>query len=127
MELATLPEEYRLVEIPRLILQPICENVFKHVVDQMEETLILKISYVSIDEEHLEIHIEDSGTTLSEETLVRMDRQLTTQGEQEEISGLTNVHLRLSLLYGSEYGLAFERGNMGGLLVKVCLNPQKGG
>lgn len=118
-----VPQAYAQILIPRLVLQPIVENVFRHVLDAAEGLTQLQISYHQVDE-NVEIWIEDSGSSITEEKLDAMRQALLRTADEKEISGLTNVHLRLQLYYGMQYGLSYGRSEMGGLLVRVCLPKQ---
>lgn len=125
LQLDPVPEGYDQVRIPRLILQPIVENVFRHVLDVAEGLTQLHISYHPVDK-NVEIWIEDSGTSITQEKLDTMRQALLRTEDEKEISGLTNVHMRLRLYYGAQYGLSYGQSSMGGLLVRVCI-PMQGG
>ena len=112
--------------IPRLILQPIVENVFRHVLDSAEDVTTLHITYAARENE-MELRIEDNGSTLTEETLTRMRDALARTDDEKEISGLTNVHMRLRLFYGPAYGLIYEKSQLGGLLVRIRIPKKEGG
>ncbi len=120
-----VPAAYEQVQIPRLVLQPIVENVFRHVLDVAEGLTQLHISYHQV-ERNVEIWIEDSGTSITDEKLAAMRQALLRTQDEKEISGLTNVHMRLRLYYGANYGLFYEQSSMGGLLVRVRI-PEQGG
>lgn len=124
LTLDAVPEEYAQLPIPRLILQPMVENVFRHVLDAAEGVTTLHISYHP-QANGVELWIEDGGTAITEERLAAMRQTLTRTQDEKEISGLTNVHMRLQLYYGKEYGLIFDRSEMGGLRVRVRIPDQK--
>lgn len=119
LDIMALPEAYYDVRIPRLVLQPVCENVFKHVLDQSEIPLTLRIRYQTVLEQLLIITVEDSGQRLTDETLASLRESFGKPMDDGEISGLTNVDKRLRLFYGETYGVSVERSTLGGLL--VCL------
>lgn len=116
-----LPQKYGYVEVPRLIIQPLIENVFKYVVrdlDEEEETL-LRIRYEE-DEEHLKIVVENSGN-LPEETLLSLRGKIEHPAEGEEITALININTRLNLFFHQEGSLSAERSSLGGLKIMLHL------
>lgn len=109
--------------IPRLVLQPIVENFFKHVLDREEGTTSLRISFRPT-EQGVDLLIEDSGSELADETISAMRSALEKPVDEKEVSGLANVHRRLKLYFGESYGLTFDRSDMGGLM--VCMHILNG-
>jgi two-component system sensor histidine kinase YesM len=90
--------------IPKLIVQPIVENVFKHGFSS-SPPWNLKISSNIKDNKWL-IHIEDNGGSLSDqnkEKLLSYFHNINTNEEFKTLKiggmGLRNVYLRLNLLY----------------------------
>lgn len=115
MEVEHLQESYQRILVPRLILQPVIENVFKYVVEKTREEIRLRVGFEE-DGNRLLIVIENSGE-LDDEVLERMEQQL---GEVEgEIHALANIHQRLGLVYPGCGALHFEKSRLGGLKVVV--------
>lgn len=124
LTLDPVPEEFAQLPVPRLILQPIVENVFRHVLDAAEGVTTLHISYHP-QRSGVEMWIEDGGTAIADEKLAAMRETLRRTQDEKEISGLTNVHMRLQLYYGKESGLELDRSEMGGLRVRVRIPEKK--
>lgn len=118
-----LPEKYKKVQVPRLIIQPILENAFGHGLENKEENGILRISWgEKTDKNSISVFIEDNGDELSEEELTEMQNTLEEQQkdmELQEVTGLFNINRRLKIFYGSQYGLYFSRSELGGLCVEI--------
>ncbi|WNS43633.1 histidine kinase [Paenibacillus sp. MMS20-IR301] len=125
-EVDSLEPDCRGIKVPRVLLQPILENVFEHGLHRRSSGGLLSLSYKKTGET-LVISIEDNGDTLTDEGLLRLQQQLTRQEiiREEETTGLLNVHQRLRIKFGSAYGLQVERSPLGGLCVKVNI-PRKG-
>ena len=124
-EVDEMEPDCRDIRIPRVLLQPIIENVFEHGLKQKSSNGLLKMSYEKM-KNTLTIRIEDNGDTLSEDKLQLLQRQFSEQNiNQGEITGLLNVNQRLRIKFGSPYGLQAERSSLGGLCVKVNI-PLKG-
>lgn len=124
-----LDEEAMKLEVPKMILQPIVENYFKHGFDTREKTGELRISCRQ-DEFFLDILVEDNGKGMSEERLNEiqtnlMDDRIGHKGEEKNI-GLKNVYVRLKLYYGERAFLRLKNLDQGGLSVSIKL-PKKNG
>lgn len=120
LEWEDCPEPCRNIQIPRLVLQPLVENSLKYGLENVEENGALRFSYHLYDDK-LQIHLEDSGVNVSDEKLHEMNESLQRVGGVQEVTGTLNIHGRLRLFYGSEYGLHFERSALGGVKVVVIL------
>lgn len=118
-EVDDMEPDCRDIRIPRVLLQPIIENVFEHGLKQKSSNGLLKMSYEKVNDS-LIIRIEDNGDTLNEDKLQLLQRQFSEQQmNQGEITGLLNVNQRLRIKFSTPYGLQAERSSLGGLCVKV--------
>lgn len=116
MEFGGLPENYRTMKVPRLILQPLLENAFGHGLEDKVKDGILRVRFE--EKEGLRIHVEDNGEILTDEMLENMRNSL--HGEtQAEITGIVNIHKRLQLYFKGKAGLLLERSPLGGL--DICI------
>ncbi|WP_077617247.1 sensor histidine kinase [Bacillus sinesaloumensis] len=115
-----IPSEYFSKKMVRLTLQPIVENVFKHAFpDGIEEHHFIRI-YTIIENSEYVICVEDNGIGISEEVLQVLKQVLS--GNKQGFStsqdgggiGLVNVHRRIQMVFGDEYGLSIDsEPNMG--------------
>ena len=101
--------------IPKLILQPLIENVIEHAL--MDEPVTVNIK-TRIDNEDLIVLIEDDGAGMSAARMAYVEKYMYAEedetikqrfGEKKKEFALRNVHRRLYLLYGEGYGLFFNR------------------
>lgn len=94
------PELYSIVKIT---LQPLAENAIQH---GIKPKLVPCKVIIAIEKEqdHLIIKVTDNGIGISPEKLERLREQLNGNTPTEGF-GLYNVHKRLNLIYGPEYGL----------------------
>ena len=90
----------------KLILQPFVENALYHGIEYMVDEGLIHIS-VGKDNEKILFEIRDNGVGMSEETLKNI---LSGQVKSEKGSGvgLRNVHERIQLYFGLEYGVKVE-------------------
>lgn len=114
-----IPTVVDTILVPRLILQPIVENAYKHGLENKEEAGVLAIRFI-VAADRLEIVIEDNAD-LSENSLVAMHELLSGQNGAGETTGMLNVHRRLQIKYGPTSGLRLARGTMGGLCVSIVI------
>ena len=114
-----LPQRYNYIVVPRLIIQPLIENVFKYVVSELEEEeeVKLKVSYEEADEELL-IHVENSGR-MEEKQLEEIRKKLYGAKKEEEITALMNINTRLNVFFGQERSLETDKSVLGGLKVSL--------
>ena len=89
--------------VPKLIMQPVVENAIKYGAD---ETGVIRIRVHTEKEGNLlVITVADSGSGIAPEKLARLQEMLKS-GENTPIhTGVHNVHRRIQLLYGDQYGL----------------------
>jgi two-component system sensor histidine kinase YesM len=124
-EVDEIEADCRNIHVPRVLLQPILENVFEHGLQQKTSGGLLKMKYEKTSDT-LIVQIEDNGDALTEEGLHRLQQQLSRQEiTKGETTGLLNVNQRLRIKFGALYGLKVERSTLGGLCVKVKV-PREG-
>jgi two-component system sensor histidine kinase YesM len=91
------------IPVPKMILQPIVENYFKHGYVKREEMAQISIS-TSLQEDILEIRVIDNGMGMTKEQLDLLHERLTPGADEfssanHEHIGLHNVLTRLTLQY----------------------------
>jgi two-component system sensor histidine kinase YesM len=103
----------------KLILQPFVENALYHGIEYMVDEGLIHIS-VGKDNEKILFEIRDNGVGMSEETLKNI---LTGHVKSEKGSGvgLRNVHERIQLYFGSDYGVYVESELEEGTVVKIWI------
>ncbi|GGG73290.1 cache domain-containing sensor histidine kinase [Paenibacillus radicis (ex Gao et al. 2016)] len=115
--------------MPKMTLQPIIENAVKSGLEPLDRLGVLRV-YAESDEKTQEfrIVIEDNGVGMSEETLTAIRKSMyepvfikngavaaprLAQAQKSEARtrrgiGLPNVHHRLALMFGDNYGLRID-------------------
>lgn len=108
-------------EMPNLILQPLVENALVHGLDCKTDSGARILRVIGRQEgEELVFTVTDNGCGIPEETL----KTILLEGRKGY--GVQNVHHRIQLYYGEEYGLHFE--SRVGEGTKVTLRiPKDGG
>ncbi len=121
-----LPDKYNDWEVPRLIIQPVVENVFKYGLDNKLENGILSVR-IRENEEELIICVEDNGEELTDELLnhmiVNLDRNRTAL-DCAEVTGIYNIQRRLVIFSEGDNYLEAERSDLGGLCMHIHLKER---
>ena len=110
-------------EIPKLSLQPLVENAYKHGLKNRPGLGLIQITAEAAGDD-LEITVLDNGIGMSKGVLTELKKQLQGTAKPRPESqtsgiGLKNVHDRLKSLYGEGYGLSIS--SWPGVGTAVCL------
>ncbi|NHN32380.1 sensor histidine kinase [Paenibacillus agricola] len=114
-----IPESMRQLQIPRLTLQPIVENIIIHGIEKSNQYGIISITGEQQGEE-CRIIIDDNGNGLSEEQLAGLGVKVSLPLDPEGGCGLWNVHQRLNYQFNENAGLLFSPSPLGGLRVTIA-------
>lgn len=107
--------------IVKLVIQPLVENAIYHGVKYAEHGGTVSVS-VKIVREKLVITVADNGPGMSQETLADI-LEKREDGKAGKV-GVYNVHHRLQLYYGSEYGLSYKSAPGAGTMAFITIpNP----
>ncbi|WP_339290139.1 histidine kinase [Paenibacillus sp. FSL W8-0187] len=110
------------IAVPRLILQPIIENAYKYALGNMRGMGELWV-HSKLRNDALYIYVEDNGEFITDEEIEALGKRLRYSTNQiEETTGLLNVHRRIQLRYGEEYGITVSRSELGGLQAIIKLS-----
>ncbi len=111
--------------VPKMILQPIVENCFKHGFDQQIETALIRLEAQLQDDEIVRIHISDNGKGMNNEQVTKLQRELLEQlpadAKQGESIGLKNIYDRLQIYYNYEAKMSIASDETSGFTVTMEL------
>ncbi|QKS46975.1 sensor histidine kinase (plasmid) [Paenibacillus cellulosilyticus] len=109
-----------ILPVPRMILQPLAENVFKHAFDPAGGVLRVTVQALRRDEQLL-ISVENDGPPIPDSRLDELRTLIHQQSERsdQEHIGLSNVLSRLRLNCGEEASMTLEGGAGGGLRITL--------
>jgi len=98
----------KLINIPPLSVQPLVENALVHGLRNKEQDGFVSLKSSIIDHELL-IEVIDNGQGISGEKLKEIKERLNDLNDNDgRHIGLSNVHQRLRLSFGENYGLQIE-------------------
>jgi two-component system sensor histidine kinase YesM len=124
VEVNELPETCKDLLVPRLILQPIIENIFEHGFKNNTVERQIRVRFAETADS-LTITFEDSGEPLTPEDLVRINERLSQPIDQilsGESTGLINTNLRIRMKFGGDSGITVSASELGGWKVTARLN-----
>ncbi|MEH7081653.1 sensor histidine kinase [Neobacillus drentensis] len=116
-------KEVQEILIPKMILQPIVENCFKHGFDQRLEKATIQIEGKLLDNGMVYICVRDNGVGVNEEELNRIRQELCNEGSKEEKQretiGLKNIYDRLQIYYANQAQMWIDSNEESGFTVTV--------
>lgn len=105
-----LPEPLPRLFIPRFILQPVVENSLKHGIDSMEQGGSIFIQLEMGNE--LTLTVRNDGTSIDLEKMEQLlffdPRETDLLAFQKGGYGVQNIHRRIKIICGDDYGLSYE-------------------
>jgi two-component system sensor histidine kinase YesM len=115
-------KDYRVLP---LIIQPIVENAVIHGLESKEEKGLILIA-ITHNAEFLRILVKDDGVGMDEKKMRSLEAALANpESKIDKHIGIKNVHQRIRLFYGEEYGLKINSQLNQGTEVEILL-PWKG-
>ncbi|WP_165452462.1 cache domain-containing sensor histidine kinase [Paenibacillus thalictri] len=119
-----------IVLVPKLLLQPLVENVIEHGMGSEPVTIRIR---AAAENDDLIMTVEDDGVGMDDPALERLLLRLsapeettsaarnTAFGQRNGGYALRNVHQRLQLLYGKPYGIRIQHNDHKGMTVLIRL------
>jgi two-component system LytT family sensor kinase len=110
------------IELPYLTLQPLVENACVHGIEPRQGNGHILIKGKALPD-RIEITVEDNGLGMPED-LIKSFPDFTEEFCSKNCIGLINVHSRLQLCFGSEFGVKLSR-DKGKTQAKLLLPSKK--
>jgi len=119
-----MSEDIKKAYVPKLLLQAIIENSIKYGYLHKDNLEI----YVEgrVIEGILTLEVRDNGNGMTDQQLQNIREILNQPENLSEHTGIYNVHRRIVLLYGEEYGIQIESSFGSGTNVKITIPFEKG-
>lgn len=102
--------------IPKLTLQPLVENAIYHGIKHKRGVGMIRITGEE-DKGTLLFKVEDNGAGMSREQLQKLRQDI--EEEKHTGLGLLNVHQRIKLYFGKEFGMQIDSGEGKGTTVTI--------
>jgi two-component system sensor histidine kinase YesM len=127
-----IPEDLEMLEVPKLILQPIVENAIYHGLEPRYDkgSLSIRAETIAVDRICI-LRIQDNGVGIDEVRLLHICDVLagraTSPEDRAKVGiGLMNVQNRLKFIYGEAYGLSINSTMNQGTEVVIKLPDNRG-
>lgn len=118
-----IQNEVKQIRVPKMILQPIVENCFKHGFDQQFEKAMIHIDACLLEGGIVSIHVKDNGIGVSEEQLIKIREELfhgiPKEGKHRESIGLKNIYDRLQIYYQNQANMTVSSNEDNGFTVTI--------
>lgn len=124
-----IPPELENCMVLKFILQPVVENTIKYAVQKGAGNYMIAIT-AEADGEMVTISVQDDGAGMTEARLREVQENLENGSFSQDTSiGLKNVHSRIRIAYGPEYGVSvFSKEHVGTrVLIRFPLKYETGG
>ncbi|BFH61033.1 cache domain-containing sensor histidine kinase [Paenibacillus azoreducens] len=107
--------------VPKLMIQPFIENAFFHAFNEKESGFIHVL--ISSDGRQLICEVVDNGDGMDMQQLEQARDKRNQKGSRQLFSGIgvANVHERIRLLYGEDYGVTIASGRGEGTKVRITM------
>ncbi len=102
-----VPDEILEYKTIKMLLQPLVENSIYHGIKEKEGPGEIKITAAIAD--HIVLCVEDTGIGMTAEKLRELREMIASGRDYDQNAyGVINVHKRIQVYFGEEYGLHFE-------------------
>ncbi|MDH6368753.1 two-component system sensor histidine kinase YesM [Paenibacillus sp. PastF-3] len=93
------------LQIPPLIIQPLVENCVIHGLENRIDGGMIRVE-IRLEDHYLKVQVSDNGAGISKARIQEIIKMLDHNDDYETNSiGIRNIHLRLQLTYGPQFGL----------------------
>lgn len=123
IDFGDLPEPLGKVMVPRLILQPLIENAFKHAIEKKTAQGILKVK-ITKHVGGVQLSVDDNGDELDDGKVDELNHLLIRR-DVLETTGILNIHQRIRLMFGEKSGLHFEKNEWNGLKAVITIHDME--
>ena len=104
-----IPEQFMDMKVPKLTIQPIVENAIYHgIKPKLTNDGLIIIEAETENESVLLIKVSDNGVGIDADNLKRILEEINSDTETRKGYGMHNVHNRLRLQLGAEYGITIK-------------------
>lgn len=125
-----IDESTKAISVPKMILQPLVENYFKHGFKSSSATGLLRIQamkHIIHEDEYLKLIVEDNGIGMTEERLREVRNRLNAPSVTDEACiGLSNVLTRVQLYFTDDAFLDAQHVQPQGLRIVIHIPMKKG-
>ena len=117
----TVPDDALYLGVPKFTLQPIIENALLHGLKENGISGLIAVD-VHIEQQMLVLRVCDNGSGMDEAMLHQLQQHITGEESRPEFGiGMKNVHSRIQMLFGGDYGVIVQSAPNNGTTVTITL------
>lgn len=120
-----IQKEVEDILVPKMILQPLVENCFKHGFDQQEGKSVIQIEAYLQQNDSVYLTVKDNGKGATSEELRAIQKELfegiREDGMRREAIGLKNIYDRLQIYYSNQVEMSVNSNEGGGFTVTIVM------
>ena len=105
-------------KIPKMTLQPLVENSIYHGIKEKDESGCITIRAIG-EKDRVILEVEDDGIGMSDTEFEKILEKKDEKGKKHV--GLKNVHERIKLYFGEEYGLSLKKEVETGTCIQITI------
>lgn len=113
--------------ILKITLQPLVENAIYHGIKEVDHKGLLRIAGKEVDG-NIELEVIDNGKGMTSKEMENLNKSLNSSIDDSGLTrhgmGVHNVHERIQLYFGDDYGLSYYHADGGGTRITVLI-PSK--
>lgn len=117
----SIEKDLETAEIPKMTLQPIVENCFKHGLKQRRGDGSIRIMARYLNVETMEITVCDDGVGMDHTALTSVNTTINDEQMKSKGFGMFNVNQRIKYYFGTQYGLVVSSVQSKGTTVRITL------
>lgn len=114
-------------QIPKMVLQPVVENAIYHGLERKNGKGLLRITAYRTEDGRIHFEIADNGKGIPERNLSEIQKHLDSVRQEEDRHnsnegtslGLKNIHRRIRLVYGADFGIRIDSKENEGTAVRL--------
>lgn len=112
------------VSTPKIWMQPIMENFFKHNFQQNDDTIKVIVLTGQRIQNGIEFRFFDNLGAIEPERLEELNRQIAQGANDSPGIGLPNIYHRLHLYYGSRITMTIKNNNPSGVCIVITVKDE---
>ncbi|WP_319560078.1 histidine kinase [Marispirochaeta sp.] len=117
----SIPNNLQSLRIMKFILQPLVENAIFHGLKDMDSNGEIHVEAELSDEKNLLIHIRDNGSGFTFSSDGGIKESTNKSRSMHSGIGIKNIQERITLYFGTNFGLSFSNNPDGGACVRLKL------
>lgn len=105
-------------QLPQLTIQPLVENAINYVLEEVADTCVIEVRGL-LDGGRILVQVINTGSQFQPDMLDKLERGVIVPHGFG--IGLLNIHKRIQLIYGGEFGLSLYNSDEDHAVAQICI------